>query len=113
MATDPRRNVPKVDRVVDALDGLPHPLLVACARGAVDAARERAAAGDAVDEAAVVADAESRVEALRRGLLHRVVNATGVIVLFSAACRPTASWWKSSSCRIIRSTLPASFIRSF
>ena len=80
MATDPRRNVPKVDRVVDALDGLPHPLLVACARGAVDAARERAAAGDAVDEAAVVADAESRVEALRRGLLHRVVNATGVIV---------------------------------
>ena len=80
MTTDPRRHVPKVDRVVDALEGLPHPLLVACAREAVDAARERAAAGESVGEAAVVADAEARVDALRRGLLHRVVNATGVIV---------------------------------
>jgi len=60
MTTDPRRHVPKVDRVVDALEGLPHPLLVACAREAVDAARERAAAGESVGEAAVVADAEAR-----------------------------------------------------
>ncbi|MBM3660756.1 MAG: L-seryl-tRNA(Sec) selenium transferase [Actinobacteria bacterium] len=80
MTTDPRRHVPKVDRVVDALEGLPHPLLVACAREAVAAARDRVAAGDVVTEAAVVAEAEARVDALRRGLLHRVVNATGVIV---------------------------------
>jgi len=80
MATDPRRHVPKVDRVVDTLAGLPHPLLVTCARDAVDAARERAGAGASVTEADVIADAEARVAAWRRGLLHPVVNATGVIV---------------------------------
>jgi L-seryl-tRNA(Ser) seleniumtransferase len=77
---DPRRSVPKVDRVADALEGLPHPLLVACARDAVDAARDRAAAGEPVHEDAVVGDAAARVAAARHRLLHRVVNATGVIV---------------------------------
>ncbi|GMU79400.1 MAG: L-seryl-tRNA(Sec) selenium transferase [Acidimicrobiia bacterium] len=79
-ASDPRRNVPAVDRVVGALDGLPHGLLVECARAAVDAARSAAESGVAVDAAAVIADARGRVEGLRRNLLHRVVNATGVIV---------------------------------
>jgi len=78
--TDPRRQVPKVDRVVDALDGLPHPLLVECARAAVDAARDVASDGAAVTLDIVVADAQDRVDQLRDGLLHRVVNATGVIV---------------------------------
>ncbi|MFM8304529.1 MAG: hypothetical protein ACKOA9_09560, partial [Actinomycetota bacterium] len=43
-STDPRRHLPKVDRVVDALVGLPQPLLVECARATIDDAR--AAAGD-------------------------------------------------------------------
>jgi L-seryl-tRNA(Ser) seleniumtransferase len=78
--SDPRRSLPAVDRVVGALDGLPHPLLVECARAAVDAARSEAEAGRAVDAEAVTADARERVAALRRRLLRRVVNATGVIV---------------------------------
>ena len=38
---DPRRALPGVDRVLAALSGLPHELLVACARDAIGAARER------------------------------------------------------------------------
>jgi L-seryl-tRNA(Ser) seleniumtransferase len=90
--TDPRRSLPAVDRVAAGLEGLPRPLLVACAREAVEAARRRADAGGVTgpdelanagpDELAdaVTADAQGRVDALRAGLLHRVVNATGVIV---------------------------------
>ena len=78
--TDPRRALPGVDRVLRALEGLPHELLAACARDAVDAARERAQAGDPVDEEAVVADAHERVAGVLRSLLRPVVNATGVIL---------------------------------
>jgi L-seryl-tRNA(Ser) seleniumtransferase len=81
MPGDPRRALPSVDRVVAALDGLPQPLLVDCARAAVDAARDTVAGrGDGVSADDVVADAQVRVDALRASLLHRVVNATGVIV---------------------------------
>ena len=83
-APDPRRTLPAVDRVVAALHGLPHPLLVECARAAVDHARATVATADSADPdaqlAAVVADARTRVATRRLGLLHRVVNATGVIV---------------------------------
>jgi len=78
--TDPRRALPGVDRVLRAIEGLPHELLAACARQAVDAARERAEQGDAVDEDAVITDARDRVDALQRSLLRPVINATGVIV---------------------------------
>ena len=77
---DPRRAVPSVDRVVTGLQGLPHALLVDCAREAVDAAREAVSAGTAVDLATVVADASARVDRRRATLLRPVVNATGVIV---------------------------------
>ena len=77
---DPRRALPSVDRVIGALDGLPQPLLVDCARAAVEAAREVVAGGGAVVADDVIGDAEARVRALRSSLLHRVVNATGVIV---------------------------------
>jgi L-seryl-tRNA(Ser) seleniumtransferase len=80
MQNDPRRALPSVDRVVGALDGLPQPLLADCARAAVDAARGSVAAGEAVSADDVVADAQARVVTLRASLLHRVVNATGVIV---------------------------------
>jgi L-seryl-tRNA(Ser) seleniumtransferase len=78
--TDPRRALPAVDRVLRALDGLPHELLAACARDAVGEARDRSAAGEPIDEEAVTRDARERVEMLRRTLLQPVVNATGVIV---------------------------------
>src|SRR5450759_3045178 len=80
VVTDPRRALPAVDGVLDSLDGLPHGLLVQCARGALDEARRRASEGDEVDDGAVIDDARQRVARLRDGLLQPVVNATGVLV---------------------------------
>ncbi|MCZ7528225.1 MAG: L-seryl-tRNA(Sec) selenium transferase [Acidimicrobiia bacterium] len=78
---DPRRSLPAVDRVVASLDGLPHPLLVDCAREAVDAARARVESGHpSPPEAEIVADARDRAGRLRRRLLRPVVNATGVLL---------------------------------
>jgi L-seryl-tRNA(Ser) seleniumtransferase len=81
---DPRRALPGVDQVLTALSGLPHDLLVACARDAIAAARDQVSRdeqpGDAVSIEAVVADARRRVELLQGRLLRPVVNATGVIV---------------------------------
>jgi L-seryl-tRNA(Ser) seleniumtransferase len=77
--------LPGVDQVLAALSGLPHDLLVACARDSIAAARERVTRGrqpeeDAVSVDEVIADARRRVERLRDRLLRPVVNATGVIV---------------------------------
>jgi len=80
VVTDPRRALPAVDRVLDSLDGLPHGLLVHCARDALDEARRRLSDGDAIDADAVIADARQRVRQLQGGLLQPVVNATGVLV---------------------------------
>ena len=81
---DPRRALPGVDQVLAALSGLPHDLLVACARDSIAVARERVARGEQPEDAApvdeVIADARRRVERLRDRLLRPVVNATGVIV---------------------------------
>jgi L-seryl-tRNA(Ser) seleniumtransferase len=89
--SDPRRALPAVDRVLRALDGLPHDLLATCAREAVDAARHVTAEGGTVDEGAVVADARARVGVLRRGLLQPVVNATGVIIHTNLGRSPLAT----------------------
>ena len=78
--TDPRRALPAVDRILDSLDGLPHGLLVQCARDALDEARRRLSDGDGIDTAGVIADARQRVRQLQGGLLQPVVNATGVLV---------------------------------
>jgi L-seryl-tRNA(Ser) seleniumtransferase len=78
--SDPRRALPAVDRVVDALEGLPRELLVQCARESLDAARARLTRGGSVDEAAVVAEARGRVDALRASLLRPLLNATGVLL---------------------------------
>lgn len=78
---DSRSSIPSVEVVASSLDaGLPHALLVQCARGAVDAARERADGGGPVEHDAVVADARRRAADLARRLLRPVVNATGVLV---------------------------------
>jgi L-seryl-tRNA(Ser) seleniumtransferase len=77
---DPRRALPSVDAVAHELEGLPHPLLVACAREAVDRARTRAATGDTVDAESVIADATELVAARREAVLRPLVNATGVLL---------------------------------
>ena len=86
-AVDPRRAVPSVDRILDALSMvpgepllLPLALLTQCAREAVDAARSAAERGDPVDIEAVIADAAGRARRVQRGFLRPVINATGVIV---------------------------------
>jgi len=88
--TDPRRALPAVDRVLRALDGLPHELLAVCAREAVDEAREQSVAGIAVDEETVVTDARRRVAQMQHGLLQPVINATGVIVHTNLGRSPLA-----------------------
>jgi L-seryl-tRNA(Ser) seleniumtransferase len=77
---DPRRALPAVDRVLDALSGLPHDLLVRCARDAVAQARERLDRDEPVSPEEVVRDARRRVEIIRARLLRPAINATGVIV---------------------------------
>jgi len=95
-AVDPRRAVPSVDRVVDALSAapgerLPPAILTQCARDAVDAARAAAGLGAPVDVEAVIADATARSTRLARGLLRRVINATGVIVHTNLGRSPIGS----------------------
>jgi L-seryl-tRNA(Ser) seleniumtransferase len=80
MASDSRRSLPAVERVVERLSGLPHLLLVDCARDAIDAARARVASGVVITFEDVVGDANARVEQLRATRLRRVVNATGVLL---------------------------------
>ncbi|HXY90861.1 MAG TPA: L-seryl-tRNA(Sec) selenium transferase [Acidimicrobiia bacterium] len=80
MATDPRRALPAVERVAEGLHGLPRPLLVGCAREAIEAARERIELGAAVTPEDVLADAAARVDHLRSTRLRPVVNATGVLL---------------------------------
>jgi L-seryl-tRNA(Ser) seleniumtransferase len=81
---DPRRALPGVDQVLGTLDGLPHELLVTCARDAIAAARDRVARDDTEADAPsvddVIADARRRVALLQGRLLRPVINATGVVV---------------------------------
>jgi L-seryl-tRNA(Ser) seleniumtransferase len=78
---DPRRGLPSIERVLRALDDdVPHQVRARCAREAVSAAREQAAAGTAVEPDDVLVDARRRLDAARRRLLGPVVNATGVLL---------------------------------
>jgi L-seryl-tRNA(Ser) seleniumtransferase len=76
--------LPGVDQVLGALSGLPHELLVTCARDAISEAREQVARGQAAEQAVpvddVIADARRRVQLVQDRLLRPVINATGVIV---------------------------------
>jgi L-seryl-tRNA(Ser) seleniumtransferase len=86
------RLIPQVDRVIDALSGAPHAILAEAARTAVEAARRRVLEGDsapAFDD--LVADARSRLEAHRRGLLRPVINATGVLIHTNLGRAPLGS----------------------
>jgi L-seryl-tRNA(Ser) seleniumtransferase len=72
--------LPGVDQVLDALTGLPHELLVTCAREAIARARKRTERGERVSVDDVIADASRRVDVIQARLLRPVINATGVIV---------------------------------
>jgi L-seryl-tRNA(Ser) seleniumtransferase len=100
--SDPRRALPAVDRVLVELDGLPHGLLVRCARDALDAARERAERGEPVDADRVVQDARRRVEQLRAGRLRPVVNATGVLLHTNLGRAPLGDDALAAAARVAR-----------
>ena len=76
---DPRRALPSVDRVLAALDGLPHDLLADAARAAVDDARAAVAAGgDAADGGRRGRRRRARASPTPASrLLQPLVNATG------------------------------------
>ena len=75
------RALPSVDRIMAALGhDFPSQILAPLARRAVDDARVRVRAGARVTFEDVVAAARTALESHQRARLHRVVNATGVIV---------------------------------
>ena len=82
------RSLPQVEELMHApamealAPLLPRPILVDCARAAVDAVRRAVLDGtcDAIDPQAVADDACARALANLRPSLRRVVNATGVVV---------------------------------
>ena len=92
--TDPRRSLPAVERVIAALDpipnGLPHALVVDCARAAVASARVRVESGEATSLDEVLDDTRDRIDRVRATRLRPVVNATGVIVHTNLGRAPIA-----------------------
>ena len=72
------RDLPSVEQLASALHAS-HPLAVAAARAAIDAARAALLEG-AEQDVDVLADARARLAAGRRPSLRPVINATGVIV---------------------------------
>jgi L-seryl-tRNA(Ser) seleniumtransferase len=91
---DPRarealRALPSVEELAARLEGVPHTLAVRAARESI-AARREAIAGGAEPSGALLEEARARVEALERGSLRPVLNATGVIVHTNLGRAPLA-----------------------
>lgn len=80
--TDPRRELPSVELVINELGGsaLPHGLLADIARRVVDAARREIEDGATPDRAEIVERARSEARHTRDGFLGSVINATGVLL---------------------------------
>ena len=76
---NPYRGLPPVDDVVDGLGdtGLPRPLVVECARSALELARTEIAGGGEPDVNRIAAEL---LAGLQRSALHKVINATGVLL---------------------------------
>jgi L-seryl-tRNA(Ser) seleniumtransferase len=79
---DPRRELPSVEQVIEAINGrpLPHALLADTARRAVEEARAEIEGGTVVSRDTVIARAHRHAEARHAALLGGVVNATGVLL---------------------------------
>jgi L-seryl-tRNA(Ser) seleniumtransferase len=76
---NPFRELPPVDQVVDGLGetALPRPLVVECARSALDLARDEIARGGKADANRIAADL---VAGLERSASQKVINASGVLL---------------------------------
>lgn len=88
--SNPYRDLPPVDEVLNALDGLglPRPLLVQSARSALEQARVEIASGGEPD---VIGLATDLVTGLRRAATHPVVNASGVLLHTNLGRAPLSS----------------------
>jgi L-seryl-tRNA(Ser) seleniumtransferase len=87
---NPYRGLPPVDQVADGLGetGLPRPLVVDCARSALDLARSEIAGGGEPDVNRIAGDL---IAGLQRSALHKVVNATGVLLHTNLGRAPLSS----------------------
>ncbi|MGH8947318.1 MAG: L-seryl-tRNA(Sec) selenium transferase [Acidimicrobiia bacterium] len=76
---NPYRDLPAVEQVVSWLGetGLPRPLVVDCARSALDLARDEIAGGGKADVKRIAADL---VMGLQRSASRKVINASGVLL---------------------------------
>ena len=76
---NPYRDLPPVDQLVDSLGetALPRPLVVECARSALDLARDEIAHGGKADANRIAADL---VAGLQRSASQKVINASGVLL---------------------------------
>jgi L-seryl-tRNA(Ser) seleniumtransferase len=74
------RALPSVEQLAASLEDVPHALAVRAAREAIEARRGALGAGGAPADWDARADALKRARAAERPRLHRVINATGVIV---------------------------------
>ena len=76
---NPYRDLPPVDQLVNWLGetALPRPLVVECARSALDLARDEIGRGGKADANLIAADL---VAGLERSASHKVINASGVLL---------------------------------
>jgi L-seryl-tRNA(Ser) seleniumtransferase len=85
------RRLPSVERLASQLSGVTHPLAVAAAREAIDAAREAVLAGEpAPSEDEITAAASAHLARLTAPSLRRVINATGVVLHTNLGRAPLA-----------------------
>jgi L-seryl-tRNA(Ser) seleniumtransferase len=85
------RSLPSVERLATQLSAATHPLAVAAAREAIDAAREGVLAGrPAPSEEELASAAADRLARLATPSLRRVINATGVVLHTNLGRAPLA-----------------------